>query len=346
MPLELAHLILHEAWSNLEGGEKRGARWQFFRSASLVSRAWQNTMTSVALRYIVIACSTDFKVYRKLIIDEFGDDPDARPHERVHPSARAYFKHSELHITLADYTTIIRNFSYNTDYARIPDYVSACRRVTVVCTALPTDDGTMQPFHPVFVCLRQYSTTRAVTLAWEYTHIKDYPLPSDRVRGVTDLELVHYPRCRCHIFAPRPGHSSECFSFHLLSLFPDLRRLHIRTPYILKGLSHHWNLEVLTIEAPPVHYLPKLGYYSTLTPWNVPAAISAGFMTRVDPGSLKRVTLDTPSGDKPAMLRKIVVNTGPGKPLGWEKALSACESHDIELEFCHIYEDPLPVPQR
>ncbi|KAI0712648.1 hypothetical protein C8Q76DRAFT_622321 [Earliella scabrosa] len=353
MPIELVHEILREAWSTFPLGDRDnewGARWDFYHNISLVSRPWAGVMATVALQRITIQCAKDFAFYRRLIIREFGadlarcEDTSDSDIERVDPSARAFFERSTIHIVLTDIdwsSTNRTGIIWRTNYALIPHYVPACRFIEVIIKELPSDDRFSVPYRPLFEFLAQYQTTRDIRLAWTYTHIKRYILPTIRVEGVTYLRLHLYPRCVCHnlrtlpangpgvapliIFpVPTPAHQPDCFSYRLPTLFPDLRHLHIDTPYILKSLKTLPALELLTIEAPPMHYLPELGQFSSVMEWNIVSAVSAGLM-RSSEGEPRK---------------KIAVNAGPTEPVGWKQAVAACDKHGVELEHCRVYELP------
>ncbi|KAI0695742.1 hypothetical protein C8T65DRAFT_39999 [Cerioporus squamosus] len=345
MPVELVNNILLEAWATIERKEDWGTRWDFFRDVSLVSKTWRSVMTDVALRWVAIGTRRDLESYKRIIKQEFGVDPDSKDVERVHPSADRYFERSDLYISLEDWTSAISAFTFNCDYARIPHYVPKARYIEVTIRELPSNDRHILPFRTLLECLTQYSTVRHMSLRWTYTHINRYILPTDTgcVRGVTYLHLVEYPRCNCHnyrivvpgtgphagpnagppLYFPPGSHRLDCFSHYLPTLFPDLRHLHLQTPYILKSLKLRPSVTLLTLEAPPVHYLPKLGYFSSLMGWNIVSAVSAGL--------LRRTHRDAPR-------KKIVVNCGPSKPPGWRRALLACETGGVDLEFRHVYD--------
>ncbi|RPD77405.1 hypothetical protein L226DRAFT_321628 [Lentinus tigrinus ALCF2SS1-7] len=346
MPVELIHKILVEAWSTMQGSGEWEKRSDLFRKVSLISKKWANVMTDVALHTIVIGTERDFEFYQRIILREFGVDPDSKDHERVHPSAHEYFKSSNLYITLTEWTTMGTEFSFKCDYARIPHYIPSALYIEVSVNELPTNDVISHPFLPLFLCLSQYTNVSDLRLRWTYTHINRYTVPPQcSVRGVTYLRLVEFPRCNCQnfrhlvpgtgvdgfqpLYFPPGSHRLDCFSYRLPTLFPDLRHLHLETPYILKNLKILPGLTLLTLEAPPVHYLPSLGYFSSLMSWNVVSAVKSGLMRRTD-------------GD--ALRKKIVVNGGLKKPLGWRKALAACQARGVELELRHVYKSPDVVP--
>ncbi|TFK90766.1 hypothetical protein K466DRAFT_596689 [Polyporus arcularius HHB13444] len=351
LPLELIHSIVFEAWVTIESSQEWRSRWDFFRDVSMVSKTWRSVMTDVALRLVTIGTRRDFEAYKRIIRQEFGVDPNFTDVERVHPSADKYFERSDLHITLTDWASTINVFAFSCDYTRIPHYIPKARFIDVTIRELPTNDRHTLPFRPLFQCLSQYRATRRMSLRWTYTHINRFIVPTGRVRGVTYLRLVEYPRCNCHnfrivlpgtgpeagpnagppLYFPVGSHRLDCFSHYLPTLFPDLRHLHLETPYLLKRLKLPPSVALLTLEAPPVHYLPSVGYYSSLMSWNIISAVSAGLLRRTE-------------NDAPR--KRIVVKCGPNEPVGWRQAVSACESRDVDLESRHVYKvqhsEPLP----
>ncbi|KAI0353776.1 hypothetical protein OH77DRAFT_593784 [Trametes cingulata] len=327
LPVELIYYIIHDAWFSLVD-EEWGNRWDFYRAVSLVSRTWRESMASIALRCVMIQTPQDFSNYRLLVKRRWGFDSSSKDVERVAPAARNYFQRSELHIVVSDWTCpSSTGFYFTTDYARIPCYIPACKHISVIIKELPSNDRFILPYRPLFDFLSQYTTTKELYLLWTYTHINRYILPTQQVRGVTYLRVHEYPRCICHNYHYSSGHTHdhECFSYHLPTLFPDLKHLHLDTPYILKCLSTPPSVTQLTLEAPPIHYLPSLGYFSSLMGWNIVSALSLGLFRRDDP--------DAPR-------KKIVVNAGNKEPAGWRQALAACQAHDVELELRHVYVTP------
>lgn len=345
MPLELTHEILRSAWATITGDEGWGTRWDFFRDMSLVSRGWASVMTEVILRRVTIGTRRDFETYLRIIRREFGVDVESKDVERVHPSAYDFFQCSDLYITLTDWASVAAVFSFDCDYTRIPHYVPNPRYIDVTVKELPSNDGRIHPYSPLFRCLSQYYTVSDLSLRWTYTHINRYVVPQHHVLGVTYLRLVEFPRCNCQnyrhlipgtgvdgfppVYFPQGSHRLDCFSHLLLTLFPDLRHLHLDTPYILKNLKILPRLTLLTLEVPPVHYLPKLGYYSSLMSWNVVSAVKSGLMRRTD---------------EDAERKKIVVNCGPRHPMGWSQALSVCAARGVDLELHPVYEVPDTAP--
>ncbi|KAI0654628.1 hypothetical protein C8Q70DRAFT_925263 [Cubamyces menziesii] len=332
LPNELIHCIIHEAWFSLVDYEW-GDRWELYRSLSLVSRLWRDIMTTVALRCVMIQTPQDFSVYRHLVTRRWGLDPETTEVERAAPAARDYFQRSELHIVVSDWSCpSFSGFYFATDYPRIPCYIPACKHISVIIKELPSNDRFVLPYQPLFNFLSQYTTTKEVYLLWTYTHINRYILPTDEVRGVTYLRVHEYPRCVCHNYSRSSSHKhdSDCFSYHLPMLFPNLEHLHLDSPYILKCLETPPTLTKLTLEAPPIHYLPSLGHFSSLMGWNIVSALACGLFKRDD--------RDFPR-------KKIVVNTGPTDPTGWRQALAACQEHGVELELRHVYLNP-PQPSR
>ncbi|KAH9846415.1 hypothetical protein C2E23DRAFT_852942 [Lenzites betulinus] len=331
LPIELIHCIIHEAWFSLVDDEW-GNRWDFYRDLSLVSRSLRDIMASVALRCVMIQTSKDLNNYRLLIKRRWGFDPHTRDGGRVAHIVRGYFERSELHIVVSDWTCPSQtSFHFSTDYASIPRYIPACKRVSVIIKELPSNDRFVLPYRPLFQFLSQYTTTKELYLLWTYTHINRYILPTDPMHGVTYLRIHEYPRCVCHNYNYTSGHSHdhECFSYYLPTLFPDLEHIHLDTPYILKCLSTPKGVTCLTLEAPPIHYLSSIGYFSSLMGWNIVSALSLGLFRRDDP--------DAPR-------KKIVVNAGAKEPAGWRQALAACQAHDVELVLRHVYITPTDTP--
>lgn len=348
MPIELLHQIFRDAWALYPVGDAKqgwGERWEFYNNVSLTCRGWSAVMAAVALRRITIQCSRDFAFYRRLIIRVLGADPDCKDgdSERVHPAARAYFTSSTVHIVLTDIDCNGASgpgYMWRTDYARIPLYVPNCRFIEVITKELPTDHRYYTlPYHPLFEFLKQYDRTPRVDLAWTYEHNKRYVRPTQLISGVTHLRLHYVPRCVCHkiqtspmgmgpngtlipLVLPPPAHIADCFSYYLPTLFPDLRHLHIDTPYLLKNLATPRSLLVLTIEAPPIHFLKEEGgYYSSLAAWNILSALSAGLLQRTEGHTL-------------------VVNAGPKEPSNWQRTWAKCKKHGVDLELRSVYELP------
>ncbi|KAI0823184.1 hypothetical protein BC628DRAFT_591773 [Trametes gibbosa] len=331
LPIELIHHIIHDAWFSLAHDEW-GDRWVLYHDLSLVSRSWRDTMATIALRCVMIQTSQDLSCYRLLVKRRWGFDPRSKDTERVAPAARDYFQCSELHIIVSDWTCASSTgFYFATDYARIPYYIPACKHISVIIKELPSNDRFVLPYRPLFRFLSQYSTTKALYLLWTYTHINRYILPADLMRGVTYLRVHEYPRCVCHNYNYTSGHTHdhECFSYYLPTLFPDLKHIHLDTPYILKCLSTPKSVTRLTLEAPPIHYLSTIGYFSSLMGWNIVSALSLGLFRR-----------DSPDAPR----KKIVVNAGAKEPAGWRQAIAACQAHDVELELHHVYLTPIDTP--
>ncbi|OSD02343.1 hypothetical protein PYCCODRAFT_1445227 [Trametes coccinea BRFM310] len=336
LPVELAHSILYQAWFSLLEKEWPD-RWNLYRDFSLVSHSWREVMSSVAFRCVMIQTAKDFKVYQKLIKKRWGVDPSSKTVERVAPAAHDFFRRSDLHIMLSDWTCQSSlGITFATDYARIPNYVPSSKHISVTIKELPSSDRNILPYRPLFDLLEQYPDTQDVYLLWTYTHINRYLLPQNvEVRGITYLRLHEHPRCVCHNTYHPAGHKheSQCFSYHLPSVFKDLQHLHLDTPYILKCLNIPPSVTQLTLEAPPIYYLASLGHFSSLMGWNIVSALSLG--------------LFKPGDDSRARRRKIVVNAGSSEPIGWKQVLAACEAHDVELELRHVYplKDNTPSPR-
>ncbi|KAI8969874.1 hypothetical protein BD414DRAFT_525684 [Trametes punicea] len=328
LPIELITYILYDGWfSPLD--RKWGERWNFYRRVSLVCRTWRDIMASIALRCVIIQTPQDFSVYRQLVKRRWGLSSGSTGVERAAPAARNFFQHSELHIVVSDWacpTSV--GFRFVTDYVRIPCYIPTAKYISVVIKQLPSNDRFVLPYRPLFEFLSQYTTTKELYLLWTYTHIHRYILPNDYVRGVTYLRIHEYPRCICHNYHYSDGHKHdpECFSYHLPKLFPDLKHLHLDTPYILKCLDIPPSVTKLTLEAPPLHYLPSLGHFSSLMGWNIVSALSLGLF-KPDHANAPR--------------KKIIVNAGPTSPAGWPQALAACTAHSVDLELRHVYVPPV-----
>ncbi|KAI9065723.1 hypothetical protein FKP32DRAFT_1567305 [Trametes sanguinea] len=326
LPVELAHRILHDAWFSLPEKEWTN-RWNLYRDFSLVSHSWREVISSVAFRCVMIQCAKDFKIYKKLILERWGTDPNSAREERVAPAAHDFFRRSDLHIVFSEWKCHgSPGITFATDYARIPNYVPFSKHISVVIKELPSGDLDLHPYRPLFEFLEQYPDTQDVRLQWNYTHINKYLLPPNtEVRGMTYLRLREHPRCVCHNSYHSAGHKHEsnCFSYHLPNVFKDLEHLHIDTPYILKCLNIPPGVRQLTLEAPPIYYLPSLGHFSSMMGWNIVSALALGLFKRDDDPKAKR--------------RKIVVNAGPTEPLGWKRVRAACEAHDVDLELRHVY---------
>ncbi|KAI0636122.1 hypothetical protein C8Q77DRAFT_1155827 [Trametes polyzona] len=329
LPVEIVSYIIYDAWFSMVDDEW-GNRWDFYRDVSLVSRTWRDTMASIALRCVMIQRPQDLFNYRLLVKRRWGLHSESDDMERVAPAARDYFQRSELHIMVSDWTCpSSTGFAFTTDYARIPCYIPACKHVSVIIRELPSNDRFILPYRPLFEFLSQYTTTQELYLLWTYTHINRYILPADRMRGVTYLRVHEYPRCVCHNYHYQSGHKhdQECFSYYLPTLFPNLKHIHLDTPYILKCLCTPASVTQLTLEAPPIHYLASLGHFSSLMGWNIVSALSLGLFRR-----------DSPDAPR----KKIVVNAGIKEPAGWRQALAACQAHDVVLELRRVYSMPDP----
>ncbi|KAI0667852.1 hypothetical protein C8Q78DRAFT_292243 [Trametes maxima] len=327
LPVELIRHIIHDVWFSLVDGEWR-SRWRFYRAVSLVSRTWREAITSIALRCVMIQTPRDFTIYRILVERRWGLDPTSTHVKRVAPAAREFFQRSEMHVVVSDWSCpSSMGFYFMTDYACIPRYIPAARHISIIIKELPSNDRSILPYRPLFEFLSQYTATKELYLLWTYTHINRYVLPSDQVHGVTYLRVHEYPRCVCHNYHYAGGHKHdhECFSYYLPMLFPDLQHLHLDTPYILKCLSTPRSVTLLTLEAPPIYYLPSLGHFSSLMGWNIVSALALGLFRRDEP--------DAPR-------KKIVVNAGAQEPAGWRQAVAACKLHDVELELHHVYLSP------
>ncbi|CDO78117.1 hypothetical protein BN946_scf184684.g1 [Trametes cinnabarina] len=322
--MELVHNILQDAWFSMLEREWSD-RWAFYRNVFLVSRTWRDDISIVALRYVMIQTAQDFAVYRKLVIRRWGVDPDSPDIECVAPAARDFFQRSELHVVVSEWTCpSSTGFQFATDYARIPSYIPSCKHISIIIKELPSNDDFIRPYEPLFEFLSPYTSTKELYLLWTYTHINRYILPSARVCGVTYLRIHEYPRCICHSNRHVAGHKhdGDCLSYHLPTLFPNLKHLHLDTPYILKCLAIPPSVTQLTLEAPQIHHLPSRGHFSSLMGWNIVSALSLGLFKR-----------DSPDAPR----KKIVVNSGPDEPAGWARALAACEAHDVVLELHRVY---------
>ncbi|KAI1794796.1 hypothetical protein LXA43DRAFT_87400 [Ganoderma leucocontextum] len=325
LPSEIIHDIVREAWLTIVDGDW-DLRWDFYHTISVVSRSFSAAMQNAALRAVAIRTPEDLTKYRCLVKRRFGLDPESKDgDERAHPAAIGFFAHSELHIVLADWICPGSGFQYRTEYVQIPRYIPVCKYLQVLVKELPSNDQYTLPYKPLFQLLSQYTGTRHMSLHWAYTHSNRYILPSDPVVGVTYLRMREYPRCVCHnrsqpIYHNYPAgdarraHSTECFSFYLPKLFPQLRHLHFDTPFFLKNISTPPSVVLLTIEVPPVHFTRELGRFSSLSPWNIVSALSYGFFRTV-----RVPTSDDPDSEPdapPPPRKKIIVNTGSKDPSG------------------------------
>ncbi|EJF56670.1 hypothetical protein DICSQDRAFT_174712 [Dichomitus squalens LYAD-421 SS1] len=337
LPAEIIFDVVREAWLTIVNGDW-ALRWDFYNSISMVSHSFNGAMQNAALRIVAIRTPEDFKAYRCLVKRRWGLDPDYEgDNERVHPDATGFFVRSELHIVLADWICPGSGFQYRTDYVRIARYIPACKSLHVLVKELPSNDQYTLPYQPLFHFLSQYPDTRRMSLRWTYTHSNRYILPKFSVEGVTYLRVREFPRCICHNHRPSPPpgkrHYDDCFSYYLMTLFPNLSHLHIDTPYFLKNLTTPPNVTLVTIEVPPVHYSTSHGQFSSLSAWNIVSALTLGFFkTRVDPEE---------ENPPPPRRRKIIVNTGPQEPQGWAVAVAACKAHNVELELRRVYNNPV-----
>ena len=85
-------------------------------------------------------------------------------------------------------------------------------------------------------------------------------------------------------------------------------------------------LEVLTLDAPP-NYAVAGRHFSTLRFWNITSALNKGLLA-----------------DGNEVQRRIVVNTGPSTPDGWQQAVDACANHHVNLEQRQVYTGALVQP--
>ena len=352
LPPEIVHDIVREAWLTIIDGDW-ALRWDFYHAISEVSHSFNTAMQTAALRAVAIRTPEDFTKYRCLVRRRFGLNMESKEGDgRARTAAAGFFAHSELHIILADWTCPGSGFQYRTDYAQIPQYIPACKYLQVLVKEVPSNDQYTLPYKPLFQLLSQYPSTRHMTLHWTYTHSNRYILPRDPVPGVTYLRMREYPRCVCHnlpqpIFHNYPAgdarraHSTECFSFYLPRLFPQLRHLHFDTPFFLKNISTPPSMVLLTIEVPPVHFTPALGQFSSLVPWNIVSALSYGFF-RNAPKTSDAGDADPDSDAPPPPRKKIIVNTGPDEPSGWSTVKAAGKAHGVDIELRHVYPNPPP----
>jgi hypothetical protein len=151
-------------------------------------------------------------------------------------------------------------------------------------------------------------------LCWPPLELFNDYLPSDTIiHSVTHLHIPRHPRDSLN---------------KILTLFPNVTHLRLSTESFLKDIVLNTrNLEVLTLDAPP-NYKVAGQYFSSLRFWNITSALNKGlFGTREEMSQ-----------------RKIVINTGPETPDGWQHVADACTKHLVHLEQSQIYPRALPQP--
>ena len=317
-PYELVEEIVEEAWITSDAD----TRWPFYQTASCVSRRWRDIITNVGFRQLIFENTTDVVMYRKLVSRHIP--PEDLLVEREAKS-RALFRRSQLHIVVDDEMHIhLSGIGYGHTNSTIPQFVTDCKSMLVVVHQLPSHNRFLMPYLPLFDFMSKFPSLTHLYMIWPYVHINNYESPGIRLPSVVYLRIYEYPRCVCHTQEPH-SHSEQCFSYHLPTFFPRLEHLHFDTPYILKCLTHPPSLQLVTLEAPPSHFIASRGYFSSVIGWNIGSALSCGF--------LKREHEDSPR-------RKIIVNSGPSEPVGWRHAKAACEAHGIVLELRCEYLEP------
>ncbi|KAH9925399.1 uncharacterized protein BXZ73DRAFT_103281 [Epithele typhae] len=293
IPPDLAEMVIVHAWRTFTPDTKairdRDAaqrasdgklRWSFFGRLSQVSRTFKYLVQAAACHTVTIETQVDFDMHQKIIFDVLGPDPATDP-------ARGFLQNTELFITLTDVDPF-SGFGYRVKYEQIPDFITACRVLTV---AIESHSSTYRSsayraceYQTAFDCLARYGGACAeVHFAWTYTHnatrllpatisAPDAPPVRQRFPGVQRLRLTKYPRCKCHHWVR--GHVQDCFSHLLPTIFPNLVHLHIETPYFLKNITLPPRTRVLELEVPPCD---GPGSYS-LVPWNFVSGLKAGLM--------------------------------------------------------------------
>ena len=136
------------------------------------------------------------------------------------------------------------------------------------------------------------------------------PLPV--FRSLLFLRVKFFPPCFC--WNPGPGtHDEDCLAPALARTCPELRHLHIGTPFFLKAIDIPPTLDALTIEAPPRVRIVGRGPFSTIVGYNVSAAVSSGSLS-----SARR-------------RRTVFVRTGREDPDGYESAREVCAQYGVVL---------------
>ena len=335
---ELLYEIFTQAWLT---AEDQRSRWGFFCVASLLSHACKAIMTSVALHNIFICTELDLQAYRKLAMERFGGDESTAVQRLDSEAAQHYFKSATLFIVLARESLSLSLEDFKFDFKDIHSLIPYCRKIHIFFTGDWSSSDVYR--HPLlFEWLALYQDSAPVVhFTWSVPCVRTHLTPTTVVPGIRYLRIQHLPRCTCERDGlhrhTETGHERNCLSHLFPTTFPDLVHLHLDTPYILRHLALPPTCARVEIEAPPIYRMPSRGHFSSLFPYNVAASVRAGFLQfptgRADrKGEMNRA---------PSMVRRaIIVNTGPDKPDGWERAASVCKERNIELVYRHTYSLP------
>ncbi|KAI8974513.1 hypothetical protein BD414DRAFT_497905 [Trametes punicea] len=143
---------------------------------------------------------------------------------------------------------------------------------------------------------------------------QDLSPPIPMLPNVRSLRLHEYPRCSCKDHELGNGHAKgTCFTFELMSAFPNAEHLRIDTPLALRNITPPSALRTLTLQVPPL--ASGAAPYSVVG-YNIPSAVKHGLFSAHSSGERQP---------------RIVCRAGESEPTGWAQAQAACAQCGIEL---------------
>ncbi|GBE88419.1 hypothetical protein BKA93DRAFT_78402 [Sparassis latifolia] len=315
LPPELVEYIIEEAWLTCSTAE----RWELYSNVCRVSPDWHAILLDICLQFVIIDVPADIEGYRKLMPSRMALRDNVQT-----LGGGAYYSSKPSHLCLTLRNRFKRHVmrdsygNWSDFYAMIHPFVPNCTSVHIVLADESMFEGSMSK--RLFSMLSRIRNT-SLYLTWAY-YAEGKGTPDILLPAVTYLRIQHYPQCSCRT-ASEGQHEDNCLSDNLLSRFPNLRHLHLDSPFFLKYLRASPTLETVTLDAPPSRVIATREPMSSLVGWNIGAGLNRGFL----------------KGGATSSRRRILVNTGTKEPMGWSQAQIACDAHGVVLERRCIFED-------
>ncbi|KZP25374.1 hypothetical protein FIBSPDRAFT_950394 [Athelia psychrophila] len=300
LPTELCRQIVLGAWIS---ASQTFSRWAVYRSMCLVSKSWYHLAAEAAIQFVLIREKHDMERYQQFVnahVSSLGEQTAPQP--TLFSSSEAYLYITGRHIFCSP--------EHPREGSRTPSSSVCVDLNTLLPDARSLHLFVINDSHVMHILRTPRPSLKSLTVWYDQRS----SLMLER-SYFTCLSLTHL-----HIL----GAPTDLEK--ILLCFPNLTHLRLSTATFLKEIASSTpKLECITIDVPPASITGE--DYTSLSRWNLPAALNRGLLSQ---------------GDS-SVGRTIIINTGGDKPTGWDSAHAACLLRGITMLHNIVYDEPTPL---